>query len=115
MTNMLSMFLMTAALGQPPSWRSGLSEDDLKELGSYVKLEILGLLEVKGPIDNDPKQLTDYSREGSVFVGADFQGFQLFLGEDPKLPALAKKLSGKFVVVQGDMVVLHAPGVLLEY
>jgi hypothetical protein len=94
-------------------------DDDPKMRGAYFKLEVLGSLKIAGRIDADPKTLEVYSRGTGVELGRDndarlIQEFELYLGGDPEFVKRAKQLDGKWVVAEGDLVIVHGP-VLYQY
>ncbi len=92
--------------------------DDASTIGAYFKLEVLGWLRIWEPLDADPKTLQVYSRGTGVELGADggfnlIRGFELFLGSDPEFVKTAKQFNRKWVVVEGDLAIVHGPAQLL--
>jgi hypothetical protein len=95
-----------------------LPADDPNMIGAYFKLEVLGWLSISGHIDADPKALQVYSRDTGVDIGPApgsnlARSFELFLGGDTELVSAAKQLKQKWVVVEGDLTIVHGPVQLL--
>ncbi|MDZ4697523.1 MAG: hypothetical protein SGI86_20470 [Deltaproteobacteria bacterium] len=79
-----------------------------------VKLEVKGPMYVEDRIDADAEALSVYSRYTGVGINlsgySDFpNSYELFVGDSRELLEATKKLKGKWVVVEGDLAVVHGP------
>jgi hypothetical protein len=72
----------------------------VKAPAAYFKVEIRGTLQLKDQFEGitlDPEELVNQPVKSTI------HGMPLALGEDKELAALAKKLGGKTVLVNGDL------------
>jgi len=91
--------------------------NELTPVGAYFRLEVLGWLWVSEQIDADPKALQEYSRSTGIDIGLApgynlARSFELFLG-DPDLVKAAKPLHRKWVIIEGDLHIVHGPTELM--
>ena len=108
--------LMVALLSAANAATAGAPEHkERKREEGYVKVEMKGILEASGrPFANSPTRPTELrinipglDDEGAALNSTDPGVYwELFLPDNQKLGALARKLNGKMVVVKGTVVLI---------
>lgn len=107
--HMLALILSTYARAQPaPQPRL----EPPKDVNCFVKVQMRGKLTVEKTVDDSNETLTVYEKRTGIVIdnGNDpdiTASFELFLGRSVPMRTAAQKLNQSWVIVHGELVVLH--------